>query len=101
MFGIKVVDESRIRDTDMAEEMETYSISTQKLISSSNKINRADDDPITTTGSGISINVYVDINGSKSPNAVGKDLYKFSLSGKNKFEDITDELNGGVLSLLQ
>lgn len=101
VFGIKVVDESRIRDTDMAEEMETYSISTQKLISSGNKINRADDDPITTTGSGISINVYVDINGSKSPNAVGKDLYKFSLSGKNKFEDITDELNGGVLSLLQ
>ncbi len=51
------------------------------------------------------IDVYVDINGSKSPNTVGKDLFYFTLREKNQFKDMSGSLNyissGGSSSLLQ
>lgn len=51
------------------------------------------------------IDVYVDINGSKSPNTVGKDLFYFTLREKNQFKDMSGSLNyissGGGSSLLQ
>lgn len=45
-----------------------------------------------------SIAVYVDINGSKSPNTVGKDLFYFTLSGKNQFKDMSGTLNSIMTS---
>lgn len=52
------------------------------------------------------IDVYVDINGSKSPNTVGKDLFYFTLREKNQFKDMSGILNyissgGNDLELLQ
>ena len=36
--------------------------------------------------------IYADINGASSPNMVGKDLYKFSISGNGLLADVSGEL---------
>ena len=36
--------------------------------------------------------IYADVNGASSPNTVGKDLYKFSISGNGLLADVSGEL---------
>ncbi len=36
--------------------------------------------------------IYADVNGASSPNAVGKDLYKFAISGNGLLADVSGEL---------
>ena len=69
---------------------------TQAIIGSGSLIGGSDD-MMTTSGDQVTgIGVYVDINGSKSPNIVGKDLYYFTLSEKNKFTEMSGFLNTGA-----
>ena len=36
--------------------------------------------------------IYADVNGASSPNTVGKDLYKFSISGNGLLADVSSDL---------
>lgn len=96
VFGILVSRNSMLPNANqiIIQANQTNQISTQAMVV---------DHDVTSVAS---IAVYVDINGSKSPNTVGKDLFYFTLSGKNQFKDMSGTLNyissgGSDLELLQ
>ena len=43
--------------------------------------------------------IYADVNGASSPNTVGKDLYKFSISGNGLLADVSGELTESSCSI--